>query len=327
VSKESNRPLPRGFELEQYRIERKISQGGFSIVYLALDDAGTRYAIKEYLPAGIAQRVGDGPVPVVPAEMRQAFNHGLKSFFEEARLLARINHPSVVRVLNFFRANETAYLVMPYESGMSLQQYLRKPSGASDAGKEAFLREVFVRLLSGLREVHTRKLLHLDIKPANIFLRRDGAPMLLDFGATRLGLGTADTVLVAVITPGYAAPEQDEDVSKEALGPWTDIYAVGATLYFCLAGVVPLRASERVKEDRLEPIAIRERGRYSPQLLDLIDWCLKLKTSERPQSVFVLQKVLGGELLDLVDPNWFPAPVSPADQPDDPGAGSAGASE
>ncbi len=308
VAKQTNQPLPSGFMLEQYRIDRKISHGGFSIVYLAHDTSGTAFAIKEYLPAGIAMREGDNPVPVVLPEKRQAFIQGMKSFFEEARLLANINHPNVVRVLNFFRANETAYLVMPYESGVNLQEYLRLPSGAADSNKETFLRDMFVRLLAGLREVHARKLLHLDIKPANIFLRRDGAPILLDFGATRLGLGGSDTVLVGINTPGFAAPEQDG--SDEPLGPWTDIYAVGATLYFCLAGMPPQRASERVREDRMEPAAVRGRGRYSPQLLELIDWCLKLRTAERPQSVFTLQKVLGGELLDLVDPSWFPPAAS-----------------
>jgi serine/threonine protein kinase len=304
VAKQTNQPLPSGFALEQYRIDRKISHGGFSVVYLAHDAAGTAFAIKEYLPAGIAVRDGDNPAPVVLAEKRQAFIQGMKSFFEEARLLANINHPNVVRVLNFFRANETAYLVMPYESGVNLQEYLHLPSGAADSNQEAFLRDMFVRLLAGLREVHARKLLHLDIKPANIFLRRDGSPILLDFGATRLGLGETNPQLMAINTPGFAAPEQDG--SGEPLGPWTDIYAVGATLYFCMANVPPPRASARLKDDQLEPAAHRGQGRYSPQLLDLIDWCLKLKTAERPQSVFTLQKVLGGELLDLVDPNWFP---------------------
>lgn len=305
LAKQTNQPLPSGFALEQYRVDRKISHGGFSIVYLAHDDAGTAYAIKEYLPAGIAVREGNNPAPVVLPEKRRAFMLGMKSFFEEARLLANINHPNVVRVLNFFRANETAYLVMPYESGVSLQQYLRLRSGAADSGNEAFLRDMFVRLLAGLREVHARKLLHLDIKPANIFVRRDGTPILLDFGATRLGLGEANVNLMAINTPGFAAPEQEG--SGEPLGPWTDIYAVGATMYFCLASIAPPRARDRLKEDLLEPAAQRGVGRYSPQLLDLIDWCLKLSIAERPQSVFTLQKVLGGELLDLVDPSWFPA--------------------
>ena len=301
-----NQPLPRGFRLDQYVIENKISQGGFSIVYMAHDAAGAAFAIKEYLPAGIAQRFGEAAAPVVPAESKAAFNQGMKAFFEEGRLLARIDHPNVVRVLNFFRANDTAYMVMPYQTGRSLQEHMRSVHDANEPVSEDFLRDVFVRLLSGLREVHTQKLLHLDIKPANIFLKRDGQPMLLDFGATRLGLGEASSVLMAVHTREFAAPEQAG--SGEPLGPWTDIFAVGATLYACIAGKPPMAAADRMQDDQLQSAQHAWHRRYSPQLLELIDWCLMLRTESRPQSVFALQKVLGGDLLDLVDPSWFTTP-------------------
>jgi serine/threonine protein kinase len=170
---------------------------------------------------------------------------------------------------------------------------------------EDFLRNVFARLLSGLREVHTRKLLHLDIKPANIYLRSDGHPVLLDFGATRQGLGPGSGINT-VFTPGFAAPEQQG--SGEPLGPWTDIYSVGASLYDCLAGSAPQPADLRLIRDELEPAQQRWGRRFSLQLLELIDWCLKLPVAQRPQSVFALQKVLSGEQLDLVDPAWFETP-------------------
>ena len=296
-------PLPEGHGLEGYVIQRKISQGGFSIVYLAHDAAGAALAIKEYMPLGLAVRGADGTSVGVAPEQRGLFNHGMKAFFEEGRLLARIRHANVVHVQNFFRANGTAYMVMPYEDGQSLHQVIKAQAARGEAMKEDFLRDVFVRLLSGLREVHLQKLLHLDIKPANIFLRSDGSPLLLDFGATRLGLGESPTALAAVHTAEFAAPEQEG--SGEALGPWTDIYAIGATLYTCLAGRPPQPAAERLKKDDYASAASRFARRYSPQLLELVDWCLKLKVDERPQSVFALQKVLGGELLDLVDPSWF----------------------
>ncbi len=305
-----NLPLPANFQLDDYRIERQLSQGGFSIVYLAHDEQGTPVAIKEYLPARLAQRSGENPVPVVSAEHQAAFNQGMQSFFEEGRILAHLDHPNVVRVLNFFRANQTAYLVMRYESGCTLQEHVQKHTG--ELG-ESFIREVFVRLLNGLREVHMHKLLHLDIKPANIYLRSDGHPVLLDFGATRQGLGEGGLSFAAVHTRGFAAPEQMG--SGEAQGPWTDIYAVGATLYSCLAKGAPLSADLRLQKDELEPAQRRWRQQYSPQLLELIDWCMKLHVGERPQSVFALQKVLNGELLDLVDPAWFaePSPPKPAE--------------
>ena len=147
-------------------------------------------------------------------------------------------------------------------------------------------------------------MLHLDLKPDNIFLRDDMQPVLLDFGSARWGLGPADGSLANVLTPGFAAPEQQG--SGEALGPWTDIYAVGATLYACLSpGQTPQAADLRMKADALQPAQRRWAKAYSLQLLELIDWCMQLKIKARPQSVYALQKVLSGELLDLVDPSWF----------------------
>ncbi|MBS1197971.1 MAG: serine/threonine protein kinase [Proteobacteria bacterium] len=300
---QENKPLPKDFQLEAYRIERQISEGGFSFVYLARDEAGTAVAIKEYLPSRLIQRLGEDPAPIVPEENRTAFNRGMKSFFEEGRILARVKHPNVVQVLNFFRANETAYMVMRYEEGISLAEHLLAMYKKGRNFDEDTLRALFVRLLSGLREVHLQKLLHLDIKPANIYLRKGGQPVLLDFGASRQGLGEGDPTLTQVHTPGFAAPEQQG--SGEALGPWTDIYSIGATLYACLAVDTPQAAKDRLQKDELEPAEKRWFKIYSPVLLEIIDWSMKLHVHERPQSVFEIQKVLSGELLDLVDPAWF----------------------
>lgn len=297
-------PLPQGFQFENYHIERLLSQGGFSLVYLARDEQGGPVVIKEYLPATLAGRPAGSLEPTVPPENQGRFNTGMRAFLEEARLLAHIHHPNVVTVLNFAKANHTAYIVMRYEQGHSLDEYLGKLRERGKPVREEFLRTVFVRLLSGLREVHRQKLLHLDLKPANIYLRKDGNPVLLDFGAARWGLGEAAAALADVFTPGFAAPEQQG--SGEDLGPWTDIYAIGACLYACLDdGRPPLAADRRLQRDDLQAAQRRWTGRYSPQLLELIDWCLNLSILRRPQSVYALQKVLNGELLDLVDPNWF----------------------
>lgn len=300
-------PLKPGSKIDAYRIERPLSRGGFSIVYLARDAAGAPVAIKEYLPVGLAHRSGDSPVPVVVPARQAAFARGMRAFLEEARLLAHIQHPNVVEVLNFAKANETAYMVMRYERGHTLHDYVASLGERGESIRETFLRDIFVRLLSGLREVHSRKLLHLDLKPANIYLRDDSHPVLLDFGATRLGLGESVPGLGHAFTAGFAAPEQQG--SGEGLGPWTDIYAIGATLYASLvAGGPPQPADQRLRQDELHAAQQRWAGRYSPQLLELIDWCLKLPVMARPQSVHALQKVLNGELLDLVDPSWFQTP-------------------
>ncbi|HTH94414.1 MAG TPA: serine/threonine-protein kinase [Rhodocyclaceae bacterium] len=282
-----NHALPPGFQLDRYRIERQISLGGFSIVYLAYDDNETPVAIKEYLPNTLALRAEGAILPEIRDEHRAAFNHGLKCFFEEGRALARLNHPNVVRVLNFFRANATVYMVMQYEEGHTLREHVMKKTGKVS---ENFMRIVFSRLLNGLREVHTQRILHLDIKPSNIYLRTDGNPVLLDFGASRQALENDAPSLRPTYTPGFAAPEQYE--AQDTLGPWTDIYAIGATMYACLAHSSPPASNQRVENDTLVPAARRWQGKYSEQLLGTIDWCMQIDRQKRPMSVFALQKNL-----------------------------------
>lgn len=284
---QANCALPRGFQLDQYRIERQLSLGGFSIVYLAHDPHGMPVAIKEYLPNSLALRKEGETEPQVTEAHRLAFRYGMKCFFEEGRALAKLMHPNVVRVLNFFRANGTVYMVMQFERGRTLHDYIRKHRGEI---KEILIRAVFARMLNGLREVHSHKLLHLDIKPSNIYLRNDGTPVLLDFGAARQTLMSDQAVLKPMYTPGYAAPEQYE--RRDQLGPWTDIYSVGASLHACITGSPPPRADERLRDDALQPLARTQAGRYSRQLLELSDWCLHLDPHARPPSVYALQKAL-----------------------------------
>ena len=290
MSSQANQPLPEGFKLEKYRILRLLASGGFSFVYLAHDENETPVAIKEYLPATLALRTSDGPAPVVPEENLAAFRYGLKCFFEEGRALATLSHPNVVRVNNFFRANETVYLVMRYERGRTLQEHIHKKSGAI---KEVWLCNTFVQLLNGLREVHSNKLLHLDIKPGNIYVRNDGNPVLIDFGAARQTLTVDGLKLPPMYTPGFASLEHHRERAK--LGPWSDIYSIGASMYACLAGGGPPVATQRLEKDKLTSARKGWAGKYSVDLLDTIDWCLRLDHLERPQSVLALQKALLGE--------------------------------
>jgi serine/threonine protein kinase len=302
-----NNPLPQGFMVDRYRIERQLSLGGFSIVYLAYDEEDTPVAIKEYLPNSLALRIAGNATPTISEEHLPAFRYGMKCFFEEGRALARLNHPNVVRVLNFFRANETVYMVMQYERGRTLQEHIQKHKGDM---RESFIRTVFTRLLNGLREVHTHKLLHLDIKPSNIYLRNDGNPVLLDFGAARQTLSTDQPMLKPMYTPGFAAPEQYKN--RDNLGPWSDIYAVGSSVYACFAGAAPQAADARVERDQLVPAAKRWAGKYSGHLLETVDWCMNLDHLERPQSVFVLQRALAQKhaiipITQVPPPGWFGA--------------------
>lgn len=287
MSAQANLPLPEGYQLLNYRLLRVLASGGFSIVYLAHDENDAPVAIKEYLPCALALRVNGSPTPVVSEENLPTFRYGMKCFFEEGRALARMLHPNVVRVLNFFRANETVYMVMRYERGRTLQQHISAHRGAL---KEAWIRSTFAALLNGLREVHSNKLLHLDIKPANIYLRNDGTPLLLDFGAARETLSAEGAKLQPMYTVGFASPEHHAD--RRNLGPWSDIYSVGASIYACLACAAPQAADARLEDDRLVPAREAWAGKYSDELLDIIDWCLQLDYLERPQSVFALQKAL-----------------------------------
>lgn len=283
-----NQALPNGYQLNEYTILRKIGGGGFSIVYLGRDQAGQPVAIKEYLPGALVLRTeGSLIVQANSDENNNIFRHGMKCFFEEGRALAKISHPNVVRVTNFFRANDTVYMVMQFERGKTLQQHIQANRGNI---RESFIRRVFSQLLNGLREVHTHKLLHLDIKPSNIYIRLDGSPVLIDFGAVRQTLAQEESRLQPMYTPGFAAPEQYHN--RERLGPWSDVYSVGASLYACLAGFPPQAADARLLNDKLASAQATWQGTYSDQLLQTVDTCLKLNYMERPQSVFSLQKTL-----------------------------------
>ncbi|PHV11910.1 serine/threonine protein kinase [Chitinimonas sp. BJB300] len=284
----SNLPLERGYQLLNYTIVKQLSAGGFSIVYLAHDEHDQPVAIKEYLPNAIALRSEGEKVLATSAENLALFRHGMKCFFEEGKTLAQIRHPNVVRVINFFRANDTVYMVMEYERGRTLQKEIQLTDGGV---KENMILYVFAHLMNGLREVHLKKMLHLDIKPANLYIRRDGSPVLLDFGSAREALNqTALSKFTPMYTPGFASPEQYSD--RENLGPWSDIYSVGATLFACMCGMAPQAADQRVKEDRYQSVKKAWAGRYSPRLLELVDWSLELDHLARPQSVREVQKIL-----------------------------------
>lgn len=287
MATQSNQPLPEGYQLQQYTIDKVLSSGGFSIVYLAHDETGTPYAVKEYLPAALVVRADGADVNINSEENQSVFRHGLKCFFEEGRSLAMISHPNIVRVENFFRANETVYMVMQYVRGRTLQFHIQRHRHEFS---ESFIRRMFTHLLNGLREVHANKLLHLDIKPGNIYITMGGKPVLLDFGAARQSLTDDAPKLRPMYTAGYAASEQYRQA--ELMGPWTDIYAIGATMYTCIGGIHPPPANERIEEDRIEPLRELARATFSEDLYDIVEWCLQLDHLARPQSAFELQKAL-----------------------------------
>jgi serine/threonine protein kinase len=290
---QANQPLPAGYVLNGYRIEKPLSSGGFSIVYLARDEAGTQFAIKEYLPSAMPLRTEGTEVRITDEANLSLFRHGLKCFFEEGRALAMISHPNVVRVENFFRANETCYMVMQYVRGRTLQFHIQRNRQEFN---EAMIRRIFMLLMNGLREVHANKLLHLDIKPANIFISMEGKPVLLDFGAARITLSEEQMKLKPMYTAGFAAPEHYRFKPGE-LGPWSDIYSVGATLYTCIAGTPPQAGDQRETKDRMIPLRNMALPGLSDDLFDIVDSCLSIDYMKRPQTAFDLQKRLAEEVV------------------------------
>ena len=187
MSKTKPAPLPPDTLIGGYRVIRKLAAGGFGIVYLAIDAGGQKVALKEYLPASLASREPGHLLPSVPADKLSLYRLGLKSFFEEGRALAQISHPSVVSVLNFFRENETVYMVMNYLQGDTLQDFIvtARDLKRDKVFRESTIRSLFDEILRGLRIVHQHKMLHLDIKPANIFVTDDNKAVMIDFGAAR----------------------------------------------------------------------------------------------------------------------------------------------
>jgi serine/threonine protein kinase/WD40 repeat protein len=295
----TNNALPVNSRLEEYVIQSVLGVGGFGITYLARDTRlGSLVAIKEYFPHAYAQRDRTNTIrPNTSGDTGDADNYrwGLQEFLKEARALAQFKHTHIVRVLRFLEANGTAYMAMEYEEGESLAGFLARHGGFLS---EPLLLNVFLPVLNGLQAVHDAGLLHLDIKPDNIYLRRNGAPMLIDFGSARQRSNANRSQKVA-LTPGYAALEQYP--GNGDLGPAADVYSMGATLYRCITGQEPVDARERangLKKLHLDPLvpATRfERPVYSRHIRACVDAALQLKAADRPVSASALQNGLMGK--------------------------------
>ena len=289
--------LAAGYLLHHYRITKTLGGGGFSIVYLA-DDTKKNHqvVIKEYLPSNRATRRDGETVESLSTDTASSFNTGIKRFFDEVTTLSKINHPNIVRVIDFFRENNTVYMVMKYEEGKDLRWYIKRHDGQLS---EKFIRTVFPQLLEGLRELHNRRLLHLDIKPANVYLRPGGSPLLLDFGAAQSALVGERRLGPHTLTRGFAPLEQH---LRGHVGPWTDMYAFGATMWACMCGKAPPPAIERAEKDRYKP-AVRSFARRYPQpLLEAVDWCLQMNQLDRPQKVDDLLAALNQTAPEMPEP-------------------------
>lgn len=288
--------LASGTRIDCYEVGRVLGVGGFGVTYQGYDHTlSCDVAIKEYLPSGVALRTGDGITVVPKSDQDQEFySYGLDRFLEEARILAKFREHSIVRVTRFLEGNGTAYLIMDYEDGQPLNAYLKAQKSLS----EGRLLSILIPLLHGLGEVHSKGYLHRDIKPGNIYLRRDGSPVLLDFGAARQSLVGQTQAVTSMVTPGYAPIEQYNTTGKQ--GPWTDFYGLGATLYRCVTGMSPAGAPDRIMAlqagdaDPLVPASTLYGGQYSDALLHVIDWMLQCNVADRPADVAAILAELPG---------------------------------
>jgi serine/threonine protein kinase len=266
--------------LQEYRIEQVLGAGGFGITYRARDtNLDKDVAIKEYLPGELAMRAPDGQVVAQATQHEAGYKWGLERFLGEARTLGKFSHPNIVRVLRYFEANATAYVVMDYEKGDPLKTVLQLDPQPPEAKVKAWL----APLLEGLAAVHAVGFLHRDIKPDNIFIRADGKPVLIDFGAARQAMGGETKSLTSILTPGYAPLEQYSGEGKQ--GPWTDLYAMGGVLYRAVVDKNPPDAVSRVRGDSLASGLAGAKGKYSDTFLRAIEWALALDEKQRPQSV------------------------------------------
>jgi serine/threonine protein kinase len=286
--------LTAGTRVAEFEIRGLLGSGGFGIVYLAWDHALEReVALKEYMPSTLAHR-GDGLAVTVRSQtMAETFALGLRSFVNEARMLARFDHPSLVKVYRFWEDNGTAYMVMPHYQGRTLRQVR---AGMVVPPGEAACRRVLDALLSALEVLHKEGVYHRDIAPDNILLGDDGLPVLLDFGAARRVIGEGNKALTSIMKPHYAPLEQYADQSAMRQGPWTDLYALGGTIYFLITGREPVPAASRALHDDMPRLTELRPADCSQGFLAAIDWMLALKPPERPQSVHMLRDVIDGRI-------------------------------
>ena len=274
--------LPDGTELVgDYRIKRVLGAGGFGITYLADEKALARLVtIKEYFPADFAARRATNASPR-SQEVAGDYQWGLDRFIEEAQTLARFDHPNVVRVHRYFRANNTAYMVLHFEEGGSFKSWLR---GLKRAPRQAELDNMVAPLLDALEIIHKANFLHRDIAPDNIMVRRDGSPVLIDFGSARGQIASHSRTVSALVKPGYS-PYEQYATTTSSQGPWTDIYALGATLYHAITGKRPPDAPSRVLSDEYVAAGEAALSSYRSGFLGAIDKALRLEVGERPQSI------------------------------------------
>jgi len=305
--------LAPGTRLDEFELQQILGKGGFGIVYLAQDHSlHRRVAIKEYMPASLAGRTETMRVSLRSGSDEESFRLGRESFVKEAKLLARFDHPSLLKVYRYWEANGTAYMAMPILRGRTLKQVRQAQEGPVE---EAWLRGILMPLLGAIETLHRENVFHRDIAPDNIMILEDGRPVILDLGAARRVIGDMTQALTVILKTGYAPIEQYGEMPGVRQGPWTDLYALASVVHFALTGRTPPQSVTRMVTDKYQPLAHSAAGQCSAAFLEAIDACLAVLPQHRPQSVAELRA-----LLAATEPRVAarPPPHEPAPRPTPP---------
>ena len=295
--------LAAGYRLEHFQIVRILGKGGFGITYEAIDlQLSKKVAIKELLPDSIATRVEGSTVVPQTSSMEESWGWAKERFLEEARFLAGFSHPAIVGVHRLIEANGTVYMVMDFVEGESYEARLRRIGKEPD---QASIMAVMGPIMEGVEEIHAKNLLHRDIKPDNILIDKRGNPVLIDFGSARMSVGATMT-MTSMVTHGYSPIEQYQ--TKGRMGPWTDIYAIGAVMCRAITGEKPPVAADRVLDDDFEWVSNRKPVGYDETFLNAVDWALRVRVEDRPQSVAAFTQLIAVKPSTTAPP---PVPTPP----------------
>lgn len=291
--------LPVGYRFNEFEVQEAIGGGGFGIVYRAWDHQLERtIAIKEFMPSTLAVRGDDMTLILRGERCSKAFSAGLNSFIQEARLLAKFNHPNLLNVLRFWVQNDTAYMCTLFYSGTTLSRLHQQQPGSID---ESWIRRVLPMLLGAVKTLHDDGYLHRDISLDNIQIQDNDVPVLLDFGSARQTIGNLADETDTMLHPGFAPIEQYTDDNESEQGPWTDIYALGAVLHTLIAGSPPPVSVVRSIQDSYLPLAERQPQGYSTVLLQAVDKALALQPADRPRSIVEFAALLGLSVAGIGD--------------------------
>jgi len=274
----NNVALPKGYKLNEYTIAKKLSTGGFSVVYLAYNQDGMPVAIKEFFPNNLHLRTKGTHVDFINMREKHRFQEGLKAFKDETEIVMRLKHRNIIEIINFFEMNGTAYLVMPYEYGCTLSKFISLEKDASEKELLTIIEGVF----SAVQMFHENNIIHLDLKPGNIWLRPNKEALILDFGTARIIDDPVKSKQPPMHTPGYAAPEQHKEFFQPArVGVWTDYYGLGSTLYALLEKKSPPPSPGLLIKNSSIKLVESRKGQFSQTTLEIIEELMETDWNKR----------------------------------------------